>query len=318
MLFSKIFKKINSQFPKKHQGIKKYNLREYQVYPEGKNLINSLFNYSNNVLKKIRFNKKKKVICIGTCFAEEIANYLSKNNKNYKIYEENSFKFSLNWGRVYTSSNLRQIINYSFKQKFKIYFKYGIRGYYDPLRDYACGTYETKKELIESINKHRNLSKKVLSNCDNIFITLGQTEYWYDKNEKFIWGTVPAFEKNFPNKINKDIIYRDETLKDINNNINFVIEMLKKFNKKIKIIFTLSPVPSSATFLDENVILKSFDNKAKLKISLTEIIKKNSNVFYFPSFEMMMLDNNNYLIDNRHVTPKKVKEIFNVFKNFNN
>jgi len=316
MFFSRIFQKIYRQFPKKHQGIKKYNLRKHQVYPEGKYFINSLFDYSNNVLKKIGFNKKNKIICIGTCFAEEIANYLSKNSKNYKIYEENSFKFSVNWGRVYTSSNLRQIINYSFNQKFRIYYRYGIRGYYDPLRDYACGTYETKKELIKSINKHRNLSKKVFSSCDHIFITLGQTEYWYDKNDKFIFGNTPGLERNFSEKINKDIFYKDETLKDMNNNIDFVIKILKKFNKKIKIIFTLSPVPSSATFFDENVILKSFDNKAKLKILLTEIIKKHSNVFYFPSFESVMLDNNNYLIDNRHVSSKKVKEIFNVFKNF--
>ena len=313
MFFNSIIRQF---FPRKHLGFHKYKLKKHQVYPEGKFLQDSLNEFSENVLNQVNFNKKKNIVCIGTCFAEEIANFLYRNSKNYKIYEENIFKFSINWGRVYTSQNLRQILDYSFNQKFKIFFKKGINGYYDPLRDYACGTFQTKKKLIKDIKKHRKLSKKILTNCDQIFITLGQIDYWVEKNSNFIWGTIPTKEKDFSNKIRTKYSIKSETINDVEKNILYVIKKIKKINKKIKIIFTLSPVPSFATFFDENVILRSFEDKAKLKIAISNVVKNNSNVHYFPSFEKVMLGNNNFLIDNRHVKSKKVLEIFEVFKNY--
>ena len=80
------------------------------------------------------------------------------------------------------------------------------------------------------------------------------------------------------------------------------------FGLKNKTIVFISHDPIVEKYCNRKFILQDH--------SLTEIIKKHSNVFYFPSFESVMLDNNNYLIDNRHVSSKKVKEIFNVFKNF--
>jgi len=316
MFFNLIIKKIRNFFPKKHRGLNKYKLKKYQVYPEGKYLNKSLEEYGEHILNKLNFNKNKKIVCIGTCFAEEIANFLHKNNQNYKIHETNIFKFSVNWGRVYTSTNLRQILNYSLNPKFQIYFKKRSDGFYDPLRDYTCGAFQSKDDLIKNIKIHRALSKKTLSSCDQIFITLGQTEYWFEKKNNLIWGTIPSKEEDFSNNIGSKYKIKSETINDITNNINYVVNKLNKINSKIKIIFTLSPVPSSATFFNENVILKSFENKAKLKIAISNIIKKNRNVYYFPSFESVILDNHNFLSDNRHVKSKKVSKILKVFKKY--
>ena len=127
---------------------------------------------------------------------------------------------------------------------------------------------------------------------------------------------IPSKEKDFSKNIGTKYQIKSETINDIINNINYVINKMNKINKKIKIILTLSPVPSSATFFNENVVLKSFESKAKLKIAISNILKKNMNVYYFPSFESVILDNHNFLFDNRHVKSKKVSEIFKVFRKY--
>ncbi len=292
----------------------KYNLDKNQIYPAGKFLIESLDNYSHQILKSINFKLSSKNTCIGTCFAEEFSNYL-KNKTNYKIFEQNRFNFQANWGRVYTVKNMRQLVDYSFNENYKIFTKEGMDGFFDPLRDYTCGSYSSEKELVDKIKTHRNISKKILSESEFLFLTLGQTEGWIDKYENFLWGATPTKMINFyENKSNYEL--KNFTYDEINDDLNYVIENLKKNNKALKIILTLSPVPSSATFFKKNAILSSSEGKAKLRIAIKNVENNFEDVKYFPSFENVIYDNKNYNSDNRHVKLKKIFQIFNFFDKY--
>ena len=314
-IYNRIKYEINKFIPKKHKGNKKYNLKKQQIYPEGKFFLESLNENIHSVFKKSHFTLNSNITSIGTCFAEEVSYFMLKKSKNYKVLEKNIFNFIINWGRVYTASNLKQLINYSFDDQFKIFTKLGTKGYFDPLRDYSCGSFETKSELINSIKKHRKLSKNILLNSDFIFITLGQTEAWLDKNKKFTWGATPIWCKEFFEE-STNFIKKDFNLEEITTDLSYVVNTLKTNNPKIKIFLTLSPVPSQATFFDKNVILSSATGKAKIRLSIESILNRFDDIYYIPSYENVLLDNKNFMIDRRHVKRSKVKDIFTVFQNY--
>ncbi len=312
-IFNRISYEIKNFFPKPHMGNKKYNLAKRQIYPEGNHFIDSLNKEILISFEKSNFNLRSRVLSLGTCFAEEFAFFLLKKSKNYKILEKNVFNFIVNWGRVYTVSNLKQIINYSLDKNFKVYTRLGCKGYFDPLRDYSCGSFETKKMLLDSIKNHRNLSKYALLNTNFIFLTLGQTEAWIDKKDNFTWGAAPIWCEDFYQD-RKNYLKKNFNLEEIINDLNEIVQKLQKANASIKIFLTLSPVPSQATFFDCNVILSSSTGKAKLRLAIDNILQNYDNIYYIPSYENVILHNKNFKIDNRHVKKRKVKDIFSVFK----
>lgn len=303
---------LNRFFPKVNYDNKKYNLNKYQIYPEGRFLIESLNFFSQNLFHEINFNINH-ATCLGTCFAERLAEYLNKYSKSYQIKEANNFQFEANWGRVYTPKNLLQLIQYSTIDNYPKYIRETKNGFIDPIRDYACGTFNSKEELAKDTDKHRKISKEILSNKKFIFITLGQTEVWQDTSENFFWGNTPAKMNNFPDSgeyMLKNFNYTD-TKKDLFSSI----DLLKDLNKNIKIIFTLSPVPTYATFKkNNNVIISSSASKALLRTCINEILDEVSGCYYFPSYEYVVADNRNFIVDNRHVKNSKVDQIFKIFR----
>ena len=312
----KIFKRIvKKRTVKKHQGLEKYNLSDYQVYPAGKNLNLLLKQYIQKEFSKIDFNIEKKMAAMGTCFAEEISKFLSNKKLNYIKKETNVFNFSANWGRVYTTSNLHQIVKYSNDINSEIFVEQNEKGFFEPIRDHVCGYFKTEKELLENIKNHRKISNEILKEVDVLFITLGQTEVWYDNQKKFFWGNTPSYDILKKNKNDR------HTSKELSFEENYFflkesINLLKKINSKIKIIITLSPVPAKATFKKSNIIIKSFSGKALLKCVIDKILNEYKNeILYFPSFEMVICDNLvNFQEDNRHVSQSKIDEIFSNFE----
>ncbi len=315
-IFHKIKGLIKEFFPEHHKDNLKYGLKKYQIYPQGKYFIKSLKDNTHEMLNKSNFSLNNNILSVGTCFAEEFSNFLKKKSKSYKILEENIFNFVINWGRVYTVSNLKQLIQYSFNDEFPIFIRHGIKGYFDPIRDYSCGSFETKKDLEKNIKIHRKLSKKVLMNTNFIFITLGQTEAWIDKSDNFTWGAAPVWCNDFHSINRENYIQKNFTLEEIIKDLNYVINELKANNNKIKIFLTLSPVPSQSTFFKNNVILTSSTGKAKLRLAIENILDNYQDVYYISSYENVVYDNKNYKVDNRHVKRNKVGHIFSTFKNY--
>ena len=303
------YQDIIRYFPGQLKKNKKIELSETQIYPFGKNLKEVLKRDSFNRLNGINFKKNDKIASLGTCFAEEVGYFLKKNSNlnNYINYEENSFNFSANWGRVFCIINLKQILNYSIEEKFPVKTEEYKKQFFDPYRDYSTGLFNSKKEAISNIQKHRSLSKKVLSDANILIITLGQNEFWFDHKNNLAWGRTPPLELRKQRDRFEPMEY---TFKQNITDLEEVIEKLKKNNFNIKIIFTVSPVAEYATFINKNIVSQAFVGKCILRSVVHEILKKHENVFYFPSFEFVLTDNpNSFSADNMHVKRKKVYQI---------
>lgn len=295
---------------------KKNDLLNTQIYPSGKNLIKILNIDAEQRLKEINISEKSKIASLGTCFAEEIAIHF-KNQEEKLTYinlEKNIFNFSANWGRVYTLKNLLQIISYStYEKEVPIFVEQYKNLFFDPLREYSIGSFNSKKEAILNIKSHRKLSREVFRKTDILIITVGQNEFWYDSKMEIVWGRTPpiSFRKN-----SKRFRIVENTFVQNTNDLNSIIKTLKEFNPTLKIIITVSPVPEYATFFKRNIISQAFAGKCILRAVLHEIIPKHKGVFYFPSFEYVLTDNpNSYISDNMHVKRYKVAQILKSLEN---
>ena len=308
-----IYDEYIRHFPAIHTGESKYDLKNTQVYPHGINFIPVLEEALKKQFSKFMISYEMPVASIGSCFAEEFAFYMKRERFNYLSVEGNKLAASANWGRVYTVPNLLQIVDYSMDSDYPIWVEKSSNGWFDPLREAsATPFYSGQIEACDAINNHRLASAGVFRDCNVLIITLGQNEAWIDTEKNYVWARIP------PRKLiknNPDRFY----VKEFTHEENFdcleeTVKKIMQYNPDIRIIFTISPVASYACFSDENVISRSFYNKCVLRAVVQKLIDKNKNIFYFPSFEMVLCNNPySFKSDNRHVKYHQVQAIFSLF-----
>ena len=167
----------------------------------------------------------------------------------------------------------------------------------------------------EKILKHRTISKEIFENSEIIVITIGQNECWLDKEKNFVWGIIPPTDIYNTNK--KRFLSASPSIDTNVASLENSLKLIKKNNKKVKFILTVSPVPSHGTFTSKNVVTKSLLNKCILKYVVNNVIEKNNDldIYYYPSFEMVLCDNpKSFMFDNRHVRKEVVQNIFDIFE----
>ena len=294
-----------------HNGLERHGLRTYNVNPEGGNLSLDFFTQPQQQYPTI-INGETPIASIGSCFAVEIKKHLQQGAFNF-ISTRESRVGAAEWGRVYTTKSILQIFKYSFAEfSPEIRICRTAKGVIDPYREGQI--YPSEQEAEEGIARHYVESRATLSSCQVLIITPGQNEAWVNKSDGLAWVHKPPPEAFATFGDGFSTVKRFSLDENINN-LCEALRLLWANNPTVKVIFTLSPVPSWATFNDANVVVRSFENKAILLLAIKEVVDRNSErSYYFPSFEMAMLSYNlNLELDNRHVKPKLVNRIMDCF-----
>lgn len=293
-----------------HQGMEKHGLLPHQVYPKGRNLDFDFIAQPKERFPRV-ISPETRVASIGSCFAVELKRYFQDHRFNFVSTEE-SWAGSAEWGRVYTTKNLLQIFQYSLGEFFpEVSLARTEKGVFDPYRE--GGFYETEQAAQEGIARHRQKSREALTSCEVLVVTPGQNEAWVNRSDGLAWAHPPPPE--LAGSDNDHFFIKRFSLEENIAYLDCALKLLRENNPKVKVILTVSPVPSWATFFDLNVVTRSFENKAILLLAVREVVNQNPDwAYYFPSFEMALLSNNpNLMLDNRHVRPRMVEEIMGTF-----
>jgi len=249
---------------------------------------------------------------MGSCFALEIKARLLDRNYNF-VSTEPSEAGSAKWGRVYTTKNMLQIFQYTLsKFEPEIRLAPSSRGVIDPYREGFF--FKSEAEAEAAISEHIVHSRAALTNCAVLILTAGQNETWVNLKDGTAWAHKPPSE--VVAKYGKDqFVLKQFSLDENIENLSGILRLFWENNPSAKVIFTVSPVPSYATFYDMNVAVRSLENKAVLLLAIKNIVGKHPDqCFYFPSFEMAILSNNPSMqLDNRHVRPRVVEKIMDRF-----
>ncbi len=244
---------------------------------------------------KISYNSN--MMFIGSCFTENIGNKLQELKFNVNINP-----FGIIYNPISVAKSLEFIIdNKQFKEEDLFFYNEYWHSFYHH------GKYsETDKEKgLEMINSSLSNSFNFLKKTNFLFITFGTAMvYSHIKNDIIVANChkIPAVE------FEKRMLNESEIIKVYNN----LIEKLRLINDKLKIIFSVSPVRHLKDGFSENFLSKSI-----LRTAIEKIRQSDSDIYYFPAFEILNDDLRDYRFydtDLVHPNDTAVNYIFDFFK----
>jgi hypothetical protein len=154
-----------------------------------------------------------------------------------------------------------------------------------------------------------------LRRCKLIIITLGLAECWFDsETERYLNNTPgPRVLERFGSQLQVHLTRHSQNLAALERLHKKLCEVL---GADIKLVLTVSPVPLVQSFLDQDVVIANQYAKSMLRSVAQEFASNHTNVDYFPSYEFVSyaLPQSAWEWDYRHVRPALVRYIMNVFR----
>ena len=248
-------------------------------------------------------SKDTKVVAFGSCFAREITQWLAKRKYNLLTSKEgpnkNIYAVEFGEGLVSTYTLLQQ-------------FEWSLEG----------KTFDTElwhgydKEAHGYDESIRARTEAMFQQADVFIITLGLSEIWYDEvSGDVFWRAVPS-DKFDPSRHK----FRVATVSENRQNIERMIEVIRKHRPDSKIIFSLSPIPLVATFRANSCLTSNAASKASLRAAVDEIMRAEDSpkdVFYWPSYELVMDGfHERWLEDRRHIKPEILHYMLTLFETY--
>lgn len=134
----------------------------------------------------------------------------------------------------------------------------------------------TKSDLLNELNEKIILTNKQLHESTHIIITLGTAwVYRFIETESMVANCHKIPQKQFL----KELLSVDAIVKSL----EAVVNVIKSVNPKSSIIFTVSPVRHIKDGFVENT-----QSKAHLVAAIHQLLSIQSQLYYFPSYEIMM------------------------------
>lgn len=260
----------------------------------------SIFDVSDLWSPKFRITPRNKVSTFGSCFAQHIGNALKARGFNWLITETppeslseegrkrfNYNVFSARTGNIYTTSLLRQWVEWALEKK-DIPEEVWERGgrYYDPFRpvvepDGFVGVEELRQSQKETVKAFRQCIRR-----SNVFVfTLGLTESWVNSQHGYEYPMCPGTAAG--EYTEGEHVFKNQKFGEILKNLSVAMELMRQENPSIKFIVTVSPVPLTATKSGKNVIVATMESKSILRAVAGQVSSNRKYVDYFPSYEII-------------------------------
>jgi GSCFA family len=251
-------------------------------------------NELNNIhTPKFQIKNSDIIVTMGSCFAQHLANWMREKQFNLPFFDTvdniKSKNFSANYGNVYTVRQcLQLILEVAEKRKIsKLAWKCG-DGYIDPLRPNVFITpFKTQEEVYEARKIHLNNVKSSIVELDVFIFTLGLTEGWIENVSATVLPVAPGvIGGSYDSDKYTFVNFR---YGEIFNDLERVhAEILKlRNNRPFRSILTVSPIPLTATAMDQHILLSNTYSKATLRSVAGDFTECNSNSDYFPSYELI-------------------------------
>lgn len=228
----------------------------------------------NHPKQPFDIHHESKLFLMGSCFAENIGEKLFQLKFNCTL-NPNGILFN----PISIATALSSYINNTVITENDIVFNNELYHSFNHHGVFSCSS---KEELIHKINHTTRQAHNALKHADVLLFTFGTSRVFVNNNNSEVVANCHKFPQHYFTKEQLqpgEIVNRFETL----------IEDLKVFNPKLKIIFTVSPVKYLKDGLIENNL-----SKAVLIYSIHEIIKQHSYCFYFPAYELVTDDLRDY------------------------
>ena len=222
--------------------------------------------------KEFDLNPDEKILTLGSCFADRMGERLESAGLDCLV---NPF------GVIYNPVSISSLLSSSLEQRSSNdnWFEHDERWLNT---DYhGSVTAATKAEAMSTAHMIHENTEAYLQQSSLLILTLG-TAFAYEDTES---GKIVSNCHRLPAaRFTRRLLSLEEMIASF----NVFFEQLKKINNKIKIVFTVSPVRHVRDSLVENQQSKSVLN------TLVHHFTGGQNIYYFPSYEIMMDDLRDY------------------------
>lgn len=211
------------------------------------------------------------IVPFGSCFAANIQKYLTGRGYNVLTSKARS---------NYVSSMGDGIVNtFAIRQQFEWAWN-GTVPDIDLWHGYDAEVFGYQEEV-------RRDTATMFDGCDVFIITLGLSEVWYDEpTGSVFWRAVP--KENYDPARHK---FRVSSVAENLANLEAIHVLIRQRRPDATVVFTLSPVPLTATFRNASCLTANSASKAILRAALDEFMRSpavgDGKTFYFPSFEIV-------------------------------
>ena len=243
--------------------------------------------------KILNLDLNTKFYSIGSCFANMIGENLSINK-----FDCTANPFGILYNPISIFNHLLGNLDFdkSMLKNDSIWYNYNLHSNFRN---------ENRKKYLSELILISNNSTSKLIQSNILIITLG-TAYVYKSKE------TNEIVANCHKKPQKEFIKELLTVEQITVLFEKFYKFIIKKNPSIKIIFTVSPVRHIKDTIELNSVSKSI-----LRIATHQLQENYKNVFYFPSYELLMDDLRDYRFykdDLLHPTPFAENYIWEKFK----
>jgi hypothetical protein len=244
----------------------------------------------------------EKIATAGSCFAQHIARHLSAAGFNYLSFEKahpvvdpqtaERFGYGLysaRYGNVYTSRQLLQLAQRALHHRsFQDTVWHDRDGNpVDAFRPQITpGGYSSVEDLEADRQQHLNCVAQMFREVDVFIFTLGLTETWESLVDGAVYPLCPgvsgtgSFDESKYRFLNLTV---EEVLRDMEE----FLQILRHENPKARVLLTVSPVPLNATASGKHVLSATTYSKSVLRVACETLSMRYTNVFYFPSYEII-------------------------------
>ncbi|NRB03643.1 MAG: GSCFA domain-containing protein [Rhodobacteraceae bacterium] len=249
---------------------------------------------------KFRIRPNDKIVTFGSCFAQHFGKALAARGYSWHnceppppyISDEVARDFgygvfSVRTGNIYTPAMLLQWLQRAYgevEERDELWEQDG--RWYDPLRPaIEPNGFASEQEVWDARDRSYAALRNAVSDASVFVFTLGLTECWRNRTTGLEYAICPGtaagqFDEEQHTFMNTS---QRMTLRYLEN----AIRLLRRHNRRLRILLTVSPVPLTATASGQHVLVATQYSKSVLRASAGIVAAENEAVDYFPSFEII-------------------------------
>ncbi|KZL16806.1 GSCFA family protein [Pseudovibrio axinellae] len=289
------------------------------------------FSISQVWTPKFKIQKDAAIITAGSCFSQNMGKELQRRGMNWhnaepapdslsaqEAFDHNYGVFSFRTGNIYTARLLLQWLQWAFDEvpQSKETWNNGER-YFDPFRpNISPDGFESPQAMWASREDTLVAIRKAISSADLFVFTMGLTEAWLNTATNVVYPMCPGTVKGrFDERLHQA---HNFAFAEILSDFQECIDLIGRHNPNLRLVFTVSPVPVTATFTTHHVLTASTYTKSVLRAVAGQLEATNENVEYFPSYELVASPPMNgvfYNPNKRTITPTGVRFVMGHFFN---
>lgn len=260
----------------------------------------SMFDVEDLWDPKFKIRPRSKVSTFGSCFAQHIGNALKSRGFNWFVTEkppeslsiENAKKFnygvfSSRTGNIYTTSLLRQWAEWALGENDVPDEVWEDKGrFYDPFRPrIEPNGFSSIDELKASQQQTLKSFERCIKESNFFVFTLGLTESWVNVEHGYEYPMCPGTAAGeFDESLHK---FKNQHFSEILQNLKSAMDLMRRENKSLRFILTVSPVPLTATKSGNHVLVATMESKSILRAVAGQLSNNNRYVDYYPSYEII-------------------------------